>query len=641
MPSLSCAPITLNLLRDGHLRWLLEKGAQLLGFSVVTLLSVQALGPSVASAQQAAYSHGNPSSLEQYMLELINRARLNPTREGILLDSLNTWYSRDARSRKPSFFANLRGEFASYPAVAPVAFHPALIRAAATHSQDMINRNYMAHVNPEGQTPTTRAAAAGYDSGAGENIDGGGATSADEILRSHFSLMVDYDNADSSSPLGHRRNVLTSSYTEVGVGVRGVLYAGRITQDFGSPARSYILGVAYTDSNGNGMYDPGEGLSGVTVRPDSGNWYAITSLSGGFAIPVDPIETVTDSVTLPFAVQGAAWTQVQPYDLAYRQQQIQNAPTLSVQLTWSGGALASPRVTTVAMKRPVRRNYRLTGTDGWNYSQSMVTAQNSKADLKAGSNVKSLASRRDFNADGSADLLFQNTSGQVVAWYMNGGGSLSSTTWIWTAALPDWKVVQTADLNNDGRPDILFQNSAGQIAVWYMGANGTISSGANLYNGVLGDWKIVGSADLNGDGNADLIFQNVTGQIVAWYMNGSGGIISGAFLYTGGLGDWKIAGLADINSDGNADLIFQNTAGQIVVWYLNGSGGTFASAYLYTGGLGDWRIAGLTDMNNDGKADLIFQNTIGQIAVWYMNGSGGALSSAFLYSGALSGWQVR
>src|SRR5439155_25771321 len=139
----------------------------------------------VADAQQAQYSHGDPTALEQQMLEYANRARMNPTQEGIILDSVNTWYSVDARTRKPWFFTNLRAEFASYPAVAPLAFNPKLIQAARAHSWDMISRNFFSHVNPDGQDPTARAAALGYDVGVGENIDGGGATTEAEVLESH------------------------------------------------------------------------------------------------------------------------------------------------------------------------------------------------------------------------------------------------------------------------------------------------------------------------------------------------------------------------------------------------------------------------------------------------------------------------
>lgn len=599
----------------------------------------------VAVAQQTQYSHGDPTALEQQMLELVNRARANPTREGILLDSVNTWYSVDARGRKPSFFANLRGEFAAYPAVAPLAFNPKLIQAARGHSQDMVTRNFFAHVNPSGQDPTARTTAAGYDVGVGENIDGGGATSGDDVLMSHFAFMVDFDNLDTSNPIGHRQNVLNSTYSEIGIGISGPRYGGKLTQNFGAPARSYILGVAYLDANVSGSFEAGEGLAGITVTPDSGTWFAITSTSGGFAIPVDPVQTVSDSVNVPFAVQGNTWAAVQPYDAAYRQQQLAAAPDVTVNLTWSGGALSAPKTTAVTMKRPVLRNYKIIGTDGWYYIMSMVTTQNAKADLTpATSSIappKVSAPLRDFNGDHIADLLFQNNVGQIALWKMNGSGFSTGSTYLSTTGLGDWKLACIADMNGDGIADVLFQNNAGQVAVWSMSATGAVTTSAYLYSGSLGDWRLKASADINSDGNADLIFQNSAGQIAVWYMNGRGSSTSTAYLSTAALGDWRLACAVDINGDGDADLIFQNNAGQIAVWYMNGRGSYTGTAYLSASGLGDWKLAGSADINGDGNADLIFQNNAGQVAVWYMNGRSSYTSSAYLYSGSLGEWRVR
>ena len=463
-----------------------------------TVLAILAFGTLLpdALAQQVQYSHGEPTALEQKMLELINRSRMNPAQEGILLDGVNTAYSGDARARKPSFFANLRGEFASYPAVPPLAFNYKLIQAARAHSQDMLTRNFFAHVNPSGQDPTARGAAAGYDSGVGENIDGAGATNGDEVLQGHYGFMVDYDNIDTSHPLGHRLNVLDASYSEIGVGMAGSYSPGRITQDFGGPARAYILGVAYGDTNGNGTYDPGEGRSGITIRPDIGNYFAVTSASGGFAIPIDPVQTVTDNVSLPFAVQGANYSAVQPYDRAYRQQQMQAAPNLTVTLTWSGGSLSAPRTTTATIKRPVQRNYRLTGTDGWYYTMSMVTTQNVKADFTAVSVPvtpppgPASTIPRDVNADNIPDLIFQNTIGQIVAYVMDGRGAVTGIKWVSTSGLGDWRIVGFADMSGDGVPDIIFQNTIGQIVAYVMDGRGAVTGIKWVSTSGLGDWRV-------------------------------------------------------------------------------------------------------------------------------------------------------
>jgi hypothetical protein len=55
---------------------------------------------------------------------------------------------------------------------------------------------------------------------------------------------------------------------------------------FGDTSTVFITGVAFQDANSNGVYDPGEGIAGVKITPDHGNWFAVTSSSGGYAIPV-------------------------------------------------------------------------------------------------------------------------------------------------------------------------------------------------------------------------------------------------------------------------------------------------------------------------------------------------------------------
>jgi hypothetical protein len=51
----------------------------------------------------------------------------------------------------------------------------------------------------------------------------------------------------------------------------------------------FITGVAYTDKNGNGFYDPDEGIEGImlTAVGDSGNeFHTYTTPSGGYSIKV-------------------------------------------------------------------------------------------------------------------------------------------------------------------------------------------------------------------------------------------------------------------------------------------------------------------------------------------------------------------
>jgi uncharacterized protein YkwD len=82
-----------------------------------------------------------------------------------------------------------------------------LTNLAGNYAQDMINRNYFAHNNPEGQTPFDRMKNAGISyTSAGENIAINNNVTAAETAFMNSS--------------GHKANILNKNYTDVGVGVR-------------------------------------------------------------------------------------------------------------------------------------------------------------------------------------------------------------------------------------------------------------------------------------------------------------------------------------------------------------------------------------------------------------------------------------
>jgi hypothetical protein len=352
---------------------------------LLTLAALCSVLMSVRLAGKTPYSHGDPTALEQTLLELINAARTNPAAEGRFLDGITTPYAVQARVDSPSYFTNLPGEFSAYPAAPPLAFHPILTATARAHSRDMVSKGYFAHASLDGMTPADRILKAGYDYDfAGENISGMGVTNAADALECHYGLMIDNNNIeDATSHLGHRLNILDKDFAEIGIGYSGSRSGGDATEDFGTPSNpaAYLVGVAFNDLNTNGTYDPGEGKSNVQVMPDLGNRYAVTSASGGFAIPLEPLETNTDTLNLPFDVQSADWSDVEPYDTSYREGKLSNAPVLNVRLVWSGGGLTNSYSSTVTIKRPTLINYRIIGTDDYYYNRQLLTSRNVKADL--------------------------------------------------------------------------------------------------------------------------------------------------------------------------------------------------------------------------------------------------------------------
>jgi hypothetical protein len=59
----------------------------------------------------------------------------------------------------------------------------------------------------------------------------------------------------------------------------------------------FLVGTVWNDDNDNSFFDPGEGIGGVMVMPDVGTYYAVTSASGGYALPL----TETGSYEVTFS----------------------------------------------------------------------------------------------------------------------------------------------------------------------------------------------------------------------------------------------------------------------------------------------------------------------------------------------------
>lgn len=243
------------------------------------------------------YSIGDPTNEEQYYLELVNRARANPSAEGIRLAATT---DANVLSAYNAFGVNLvlmQSQFALIAPAAPLSMNATLMNAARAHSQNMLQNNYQGHSGPDGSL-TTRLAA--YTSGAngwsiGENVY----AYSKSVWYGHAGFEVDWGGSaltgGMQSPPGHRQNIHNGTFREVGIGVvlgsnggSGGVGPQLVTQDFGTVGGllPFVTGVVYRDSNGNGFYDPGEGVGGVTVTIANVSNYAVTASSGGYSVPV-------------------------------------------------------------------------------------------------------------------------------------------------------------------------------------------------------------------------------------------------------------------------------------------------------------------------------------------------------------------
>ncbi len=240
------------------------------------------------------YSIGNPTNEEQLYLENINLARANPVAEGV---RLATTTDPDVLAAYRSFGVNLalmQTQFAALLPLPPYSMNATLTAAARAHSQDMFVKNFQGHNGSDGSTPTTRlqtylAGANGYSYA--ENVY----AYAKSASFGHAGFEVDWGGSGATggmqAPPGHRLNI-HGRFREIGVGVvlgsNGSVGPQLVTQDFGLryDTSPFITGVVYADGNGNGRYDAGEGIGGVTVTVGGSNFYAVTAGSGGYSVPV-------------------------------------------------------------------------------------------------------------------------------------------------------------------------------------------------------------------------------------------------------------------------------------------------------------------------------------------------------------------
>jgi len=199
---------------------------------------------------------------------------------------------------------------------------------------------------------------------------------------------------------------------------------------------------------------------------------------------------------------------------------------------------------------------------------------------QTGANLK-LAVTDDFNDDARTDLVFRSdTNGNLRFWMMN-GVERDSVVAV-DGALPGSTLAAAADFNHDGKPDLLWRDPTNQaLSVWTM--DGTVQTGTltpNPAQAVNANWAVVIAADLDRDGNTDLLWYNSTsGKIVRWLLDANLVRLSGGFTTPANAGNnnWKVVAAGEYKrvpgsgADG-VDIVWRNeTSGKLVTWMMDAS----------------------------------------------------------------------
>ncbi len=254
--------------------------------------------PTTPWAYHKTADNSHPDGREQQVIWLMNRARSNPHAEGVWLANST---DPDVAGGRDYFGVNktmLQNEFNGYSAKPPAAFDTRLYNAAKAHSEYLLTLSQINGGNAHtGQFD--RIAAAGFSA---NSCRGNVGPFADSGLNAHAAFNIDWGGTEGGMQTGrgHRMAIMSidGDYTNVGVallyGNNSVSHAGPYvtTGNYCHAAgaanqyNQFIIGTVWRDIDWDGMYDPNEGIGGVRVTPDSGTYYAITSSSGGYAIPI-------------------------------------------------------------------------------------------------------------------------------------------------------------------------------------------------------------------------------------------------------------------------------------------------------------------------------------------------------------------
>lgn len=200
----------------------------------------------------------------------------------------------------------------------------------------------------------------------------------------------------------------------------------------------------------------------------------------------------------------------------------------------------------------------------------------------------------DFNADGHDDILWRDTSGALTDWLGTANGGFSNN---WsnagTSVPTNWTVVGTGDFNGDGSADILWRDSTGIVTDWLATeTSGFTTNWGALSTGVPLSWSVAGTGDFNGDGITDVLWRNTDGTLVDWLGDSNGGFTANWAHAPSGVGpEWTIAAIGDFNGDAQDDILWRNSNGQVTEWLGTTNGGfTDNSATASTSVATAWHV---------------------------------------------------
>ncbi|HEV3344206.1 MAG TPA: DUF4214 domain-containing protein [Pirellulales bacterium] len=265
---------------------------------------------------------------EEYLLELINQMRTDPADELALLLNSNDPSVINALSYFQVNTTLLAQQWATLTPAAPLAYNNILATTASNHSALMSQLDQQSHQLPGEADLFSRITSAGYPAGpVGENIY----AYASDTFDAHAGFAIDWGTGPGGmeNPPGHRQNIMSTDFRDVGLGILDGGGPGKstgpllVTEDFGAPmnpGNPYLVGAVFA---GSAYSLSGEGTPQVT--------------SNGLAnVTITAASTAAPSMTFTTTTTAAGGYELQ-------------LPAGTYTVTFSGGGLAANVVKTVSV----------------------------------------------------------------------------------------------------------------------------------------------------------------------------------------------------------------------------------------------------------------------------------------------------
>ncbi|MDZ8052559.1 MAG: FG-GAP repeat domain-containing protein [Aulosira sp. ZfuVER01] len=263
--------------------------------------------------------------------------------------------------------------------------------------------------------------------------------------------------------------------------------------------------------------------------------------------------------------------------------------------------------------------------------RNQVTGQNTIV-LMDGTNVASLIPLDtldsswtpligDFDGDRKTDIFWRNTqTGQNAIWLVDGsnpGQVIKSGTMLDTVD-PSWSPTMV-DFDGNGITDVFWRGTTGENVAWFM--NGTQVNASSLQSQDP-SWNFT-VGDFNGDMRSDFLWRNTTtGENKVWLTNSL--IPNNVFFTEASLttldSNWT-SSIADFNGDGKTDIFWRNQAtGENTTWLMDG-GSIVTQTFLAPSSTTAQATFG--DFNNDGRTDIYWRDYgTGADEIWTTNADG-------------------